>query len=100
MRHGFLLLIFFSVTSLLAEKQFDFASTPGKLPKNVRPIEYAVRIEPDLANLTFTGQETIKLKVEQPTREVVFNALEITISEARFDDKTLPASSIKLDPET
>jgi aminopeptidase N len=97
MRIRFLLLIFGVVTSLLAEKPFEFADTPGKLPKTVRPTEYAIWIRPDVDKLSFAGRETIKLQVEQPTREIIFNALEIAISEARLDDKVLPNSSIKFD---
>ncbi len=97
MRIRFLLLTLAAVTSLHAEKPFDFASTPGKLPKSVRPSEYAVWIQPDLEKRTFTGHETVKLTVEQPTREIIFNALEIAISEARLDEKALPSSSIKMD---
>ncbi|MGI9115169.1 MAG: M1 family metallopeptidase [Chthoniobacterales bacterium] len=97
MRTRFLLLTFAAVTSLHGEKPFDFASTPGKLPKTARPAEYAVWIKPDVEKLTFEGRETVKLKVDQLTRELIFNALEITISEARIDDQTIPSSSIKID---
>src|SRR2546430_12030652 len=99
MRIRFFLLMFAAVSSLRAEKPFDFATTPGKLPKNIRPGEYAIWIQPDVEKLTFSGRETIKLKVEQPTREIIFNALEITISEARLDDKALPSSSMKMNGE-
>jgi aminopeptidase N len=99
MRVRHLLFLFAAVTSLHAEKPFDFASTPGKLPKTVRPTEYAVWIQPDATKLAFIGRETIKLNVERPTREIVFNSLEITISEARLDEKMLPGSAIKMDGE-
>ena len=59
-----------------AESKFDFATTPGKLPKEVRPSEYAIRIEPNLDKLTFTGSETFKLEVDKPVTKLVLNALE------------------------
>ena len=31
-----------------AEKPFDFAVTPGKLPKQVVPTEYSVRVVPNI----------------------------------------------------
>ena len=31
-----------------AEAKFDFVTTPGKLPKEIKPVEYAIRIMPDL----------------------------------------------------
>ena len=81
----FLLLAVFSLimlTRVEAESKFDFISTPGKLPKDVRPIEYAIRIVPNLEKLTLTGSETIKLQVNKPVSKLVFNALEMEISAA------------------
>src|SRR2546430_8073967 len=90
MRFTFLVYLSAAVTSLHAEKPFDFANTPGKLPKQVRPTEYAIWVKPDLQKLTFAGHETVKMNVEQPTREIILNALDLTISEAEFDGKAVP----------
>jgi aminopeptidase N len=87
------------ITSMTAEQPFDFASTPGKLPKHVVPQEYAIRITPDVKKLTFTGSETIKLDVRKPTRELVLNALEIEVASASIDGKPVAKSAIKLDPK-
>ncbi|PZR76549.1 MAG: aminopeptidase [Chthoniobacterales bacterium] len=87
------------LTTLNAEKPFDFASTPGKLPKQVVPEEYAIRITPDLEKRIFAGSETIKLKALQPVRELVLNALEIKINSAAIDGKPIAGSAIKLDPK-
>ena len=81
-----------------AEKPFDFNSTPGKLPKEVVPEEYLVRIVPAVKNSTFTGSERIKLDVRKPVRELVLNALEIQIATASLDDKAIAKSALKLDP--
>jgi len=89
----------FSLTTLSAEKPFDFATTPGKLPKQVVPEEYQIRIAPDLGKLTFSGSETIKLNVRQPVRQLVLNALEIKITSAAVDGEAIPQSAIKLDPK-
>jgi aminopeptidase N len=93
----FIALSLMTATSLLAEKPFDFASTPGKLPKNVVPEEYAVRITPDIAKRTFAGAETITVNAREAVKQVVLNALEIKIGKASIDGKTVPASAIKLD---
>src|SRR5438094_3816779 len=90
MRFAFLIYLFASVTSLHAEKPFDFASTPGKLPKQVRPTEYAIWVKPDLKKLTFAGRETVKLNVEESTREIILNALDLTITDAEIDGKAVP----------
>src|SRR5205809_1546499 len=97
MRFAFLIYLFASVTSFRAEKPFDFASTPGKLPKQVRPTEYAIWVKPDLKKLAFAGRETVKLNVAEPTRELILNALDLTITDAEIEGKTVPKTAIKFD---
>ena len=98
MRLLFLLAISFIFGAQLnAEKSFNFASTPGKLPKQVVPLEYSVRIVPNIDKLTFTGTETVKLDVRSPVRELTLNALEIEIANASIDDKPIPKGAIKID---
>ncbi|MBA3609723.1 MAG: M1 family peptidase, partial [Chthoniobacterales bacterium] len=92
-------LFLFAFASVRAESKFDFASTPGKLPKEVRPTEYAIRIVPDLEKLTFTGSETIRVTVEKPVTKLVLNALELEIAAAAVDGQALPKKSIVLDAE-
>jgi aminopeptidase N len=84
---------------LCAEKPFDLASTPGKLPKSVVPREYAIRIIPNLDKLTFTGSETVKIDVLKPATRVVLNALELEVAKVNVDGEELAASAIKLDPK-
>jgi aminopeptidase N len=91
-----LLSIILPVT-MTAEKPFNFESTPGKLPKQVVPTEYSIRITPDIEKLTFSGSETVKLNVRAPVRELVLNALELEITSASVDDKMLPQSAVKID---
>ena len=95
----FALLVYFwaAVTALHAEQPFDFASTPGKLPKQVRPTDYAIWIKPDIKKLTFAGRETVKLNVEQATSELVLNAADLTVSDAQLNGKTIPKTAIKFD---
>ena len=87
------------VTTMSAEKPFDFASTPGKLPKQVVPEEYAIRITPDFKKFTFTGSETIQLDVRKPIRELLLNAVEIEVASASVDDTAIAKSGIKLNPK-
>ena len=86
-----------TATTLTAEKPFDFASTPGKLPKNVAPEEYAIRIVPDIEKKTFAGSETIKVNARESVKQFVLNALETKIDKATIDGKAVPASAIKVD---
>jgi aminopeptidase N len=97
MRISFLVYLCTVVTALHAEQPFDFASTPGKLPKQVRPTDYAIWIKPDIKKLTFAGRETVKLNVEQKTPQLVLNVADLTVSDAQLDGKTIPKTAIKFD---
>jgi aminopeptidase N len=80
-----------------AERPFDFEKTPGKLPKQVVPAEYAVRVIPNIDKLTFTGTETVKLKVRASIHQFVLNALELQITKASVDGKDLAPSAVRID---
>src|SRR6266852_644748 len=90
--------LFALLTTMDAENPYEFASTPGKLPKQVVPLEYSVRIVPDLAKLTFAGSERIKVKATPPIRELVLNSAELEIAKASVDRIPLSPDAIKLDP--
>ena len=97
----FLMAEFVIVSSALAsEKPFSFKDTPGKLPKEVVPTDYSVRIVPDIDKLTFAGTETVKLNVRSAVRRLVLNALELKIEGASLDGRELPASAIKTDTKS
>src|SRR3981081_4608689 len=86
------------LTTMDAEKPYEFANTPGKLPKQVVPLEYSIRIVPDLAKLAFAGSEKIKVKASAPIRRLVLNSLELEIAKASIDGIQLSPDAIKLDP--
>jgi aminopeptidase N len=98
-----ILFIFLAVEFLIvssapaSEKPFSFKSIPGKLPKEVVPLSYSVRIVPDIDNFAFAGTETVKLNVRSRVRRLVLNALELKIEAASIDGKELPVSAIKTD---
>jgi hypothetical protein len=45
----------------LAESTFSFDATPGKLPKTVVPINYAIELTPDLESLALGGVEVVDI---------------------------------------
>src|SRR5579864_4714459 len=53
-----------------AEQAFSFDTTPGKLPKTVVPVNYAIELRPDLATLALPGVETVDIEVREPTAQV------------------------------
>src|SRR5947207_6897515 len=85
--------------AMTAENPFSFKDTPGKLPKEVVPTDYSIRIVPNIEKLRFSGTETVRLSVRKPVRQLVLNALELEISEASLDGKPLSKSAINIDKE-
>ena len=57
---------------------------PYRLPRQVVPRHYRLRMEPDLEAATFTGSEVVTVEVVEATDRVVLNAAELRIEEARF----------------
>jgi aminopeptidase N len=68
-----------------AEPLFSFAATPGRLPKTVVPLHYALDLAPDLDKLTFSGSEVIDIDVEEPTAHLTLNAVDLAIESAAVD---------------
>ncbi len=52
-----------------------------RLPLDVAPGRYEIRIEPDLVTGTFAGTETVELTVKEPVAEIVLNAADLLIEE-------------------
>jgi len=53
-----------------------------RLPRTVIPSHYRLVLEPDLDAATFAGTETVAVDVQERSREIVLNALELDITEA------------------
>lgn len=69
-----------------AEPVFSFDGTPGKLPKTVVPIHYAVELKPDVVNLALSGVEIIDIEVRGPTARLTLNAVNTTFAAVTVDD--------------
>ena len=69
-----------------------------RLPRNVVPRRYQLRLEPDLATATFAGSETIKVDVVEAVDRFVLNAadLDLTSVSVRVGGETLSAE-VELD---
>ncbi|MBV1775548.1 M1 family metallopeptidase [Burkholderiaceae bacterium DAT-1] len=70
---------------VVSPRPFSFADTPGRLPKDIVPLDYTVSIKPDVTQKLIEGQETIQLKVLKPTRTIQFNSLNQTLSDVLID---------------
>ncbi len=69
-----------------AEPGYSFDTTPGKLPKAVIPLHYAIELTPDLTSLRLAGVEIVDVEVREPTARLVLNAVEMTFAAASIDD--------------
>ncbi len=77
-----------------AEAPFSFAATPGKLPKDVVPLQYAAHLIPDVAAHTFLGSETVEIDVLKTTSTIMLNAAGLQIDAASLSGKTIGASKL------
>src|SRR4051794_12237369 len=72
--------------SALAEPGFSFDATPGKLPKTVIPVHYAIELTPDLQSLALPGVEIVDIEVREPTARLVLNAIYTTFGAVTVDN--------------
>ena len=69
-----------------AEPVFSFDGTPGKLPKTVVPIHYAVELKPDIVSLALRGVEIVDIEVRAPTARLTLNTVNTTFAAVTVDD--------------
>ncbi len=79
-----------------AEAPFSFAATPGKLPKDVVPLQYDAHIIPDVAGNSFRGTQTVEIDVLRPTSTIMLNADGLQIDTASLSGKSI--GKLALDP--
>jgi len=80
------------VTPAPADEPFSFDSAPGRLPKDVVPLDYTVDITPNIVALTFTGSESIALQFRAAAAIISFNSLNESLSDVRLDGR--PVQSV------
>ena len=69
------------------------------LPQSVRPTKYTLKIQPDLEQFTFTGEESVSIEVVEGASEIVLNAIELKVQSAALimDGVTSNATNINYD---
>src|SRR5579871_3636163 len=100
LRIGLMLLLLLAVGRAAAEPAFSFAATPGKLPKTVAPIRYALDLIPDLDKLSLSGSEVVDIEVMAPAERLVLNAVDMTIDAAAVDSEAASAIAPDADAQT
>ncbi|WP_244549081.1 M1 family metallopeptidase [Bradyrhizobium canariense] len=74
--------------SVAAERNYSFDTTPGKLPKTVIPVHYAIELTPDLEKLSLAGVEVVDIEAREPTARLTLNAVNMTLGAATIDGDT------------
>jgi aminopeptidase N len=72
-----------------AEEPYSFDKAPGRLPKDVVPIDYTIDIVPDTKALTLSGHESVLLQFRSAAATVKFNSLNETLREVRLDGRAV-----------
>ncbi len=77
-------LLFLAVVAPVAgaERPFSYETAFTQLPKSVCPINYRLRLEPDLDQLTTRGTVTIEILVLDRVSQIVLNSLDLEITKA------------------
>lgn len=55
-----------------------------RLSPYIHPEKYTLTIKPDFETFTFSGEETIDIYIEKPTKTLILHALELTVASAAF----------------
>jgi aminopeptidase N len=71
--------------AVVSAAPFSFDAAPGRLPKDVVPLDYTIALKPDAVAKTITGSESIVLQVRRPTAKIIFNSLDERLSGVLFD---------------
>ncbi|HLQ13251.1 MAG TPA: M1 family metallopeptidase [Steroidobacteraceae bacterium] len=73
----------------MAVAPFSFDGAPGRLPKDVVPVDYQVAIVPDIQALSLEGTEGVLLEFRAATATIQFNSLNETVRDVRFDGRAV-----------
>ncbi len=58
------------------------ADADFRLPRDVRPERYTIRLAPDLDTWTFTGEETVLVRLDRPVRRLELHAVDLEVTAA------------------
>lgn len=72
------------------------AATEYRLPDTSIPLEYELQLEPDFSSFTFNGNESIKINLLKPGKEIVLNAKTLTIKDAYLTAENQPNNKLSL----
>ena len=98
-----LLLLAVTLPAAGADRPFSYETAYTQLPKSVCPINYRLRLEPDLDKLTTHGTVTIDILVLERVSKIVLNSLDLDITKATLKATSAPTTTngtARLQPAT
>jgi aminopeptidase N len=94
-RHRLCALLALTALPALCTEPFSFDTAPGRLPKDVVPVDYTLSIEPDLAAMSLAGVESVTLEFRAASATIRFNSLNESLRDVRLDG--LPVQQVVTD---
>jgi puromycin-sensitive aminopeptidase len=78
------------------------SANPYRLPTDIIPERYELRLTPNLTDWTFAGHEKVSIEVREPVREIVLNAAELNLHSValKYTDGKMIAGNATLDAES
>ncbi len=70
-------------------------AAPPTALSEVAPIAYRIKIDPDVPNSRFHGEEEIDIEVRQPKSTVTLNAVDLSVEAFAVDGSNIPSESIR-----
>jgi len=71
-----------------------------RLPRNIVPSKYSIRLRPDFEAFSFAGHESIELTINEPSESIVLNAAELRIGAVTVtQDGSTFQGEVELEPE-
>jgi aminopeptidase N len=82
---------------VLCALSLGFAASAQRLPTNVIPESYDLTFTPNLEKATFSGEETIHVRLLKPAKTITLNSAEIEYQEVKITagsfHMTVPATT-------
>ena len=77
------------------------ASDAVVLPETARPSKYRIKLQPDLKNFTFDGEQSVELLILEATSTIVLNSIDLEISNTTLhaNGTTLTSKSVTIDKD-
>ena len=77
------------------------ASDAVVLPETARPSKYRIKLQPDLKNFTFDGEQSVDLLILEATSTIVLNSIDLEISKTTLhaNGTTLTSKSVTIDKD-